>query len=532
MPYADTEEGRQRKRDNEKRRRAENDEDFRIQKTRLMKKLRDAFERNEEQRSQGVTVRGLEPKPKKATLDKYGIEVFLEDMTMFDSNTQTNKNDFIQVRRPQFKENFTRVVEQPPQRSVDAPDSLVQLIQVKNALDKKKINDVSDATKLKRWRDFKNIVQESQCENIVTWFNNGKWIEYINNKTQVKNTKMSYFKAFYFIIKHDLLPGITDEGKKQIIQESRNYMFHDQTDPPEAEVPKLGVSVNEHEKQNADKNVDEFFELSEDHEGSVKIATWNCSSGFTTQFHHFKDFMKTRAEPYIDILCLQGMPMTESGKHDDAHNLFEECGFTYVYDEMGPDIVCHTMTLFKKSFLESYEVLPRYGNTRKDLEFYHVKRKGIESDSLDGHFMLCNAYFRHGAPMHLMYFEIDEYNQSIGSPYQVIVGDLNHDAHDEFIMQGFLAVRSMTPDGISTCNGYRADHILSDIHVNSMVDERFTRGKYKGYIQISGNHFHQPVYGFFVPHGDYSIYQCQQFYDSQRILGWPPRIHKIQTPTM
>jgi hypothetical protein len=523
MPYANTEEGRQRKRDCEKRRRAENDTDFHIQKQRLMSKLREAFKLNEEQRSQGITVRGLEPKPKNATLEKYGIEVFLQDT-----------KEFIQVRRPQFSENFTRVVPQLTRQSKEVPESLVQLIQVKQSFDKAKITDASDATKFQRWRDFKNIVQESQCENIVTWFNNGKWIEYINNKTQVRNTKMGYFKAFYFIIKHDLLPGITYEGKKQMTEESRKYTvqcYHNDP-PPEVEVPKLEVFVNEHEKQSTDKSVDEFFELSEDHEGSVKIATWNCSSGFTTQFEHFRDFMKTRAEPYIDILCLQGMPMTQSGKHDDAHTLFEECGFTYVYDEMGPDIVCHTMTLFKRSFLDSFAVLPREGNTRKDLEFYHVKQKGTELDSLDGNFMLCNAYFRHGIPRDSMYCEIDNYNDLIGSPYQVIVGDLNYDAHDDIETQGVLAVRSMTPDGISTCNGYRADHILSDIHVMSMVDERFTRGKYKGYTQISGNHFHQPVYGFFVPHGDYSIYQCQQFYDTQKQLGCFPHLNKIQTPTM
>lgn len=506
MPYKNLED----KRANEKRRRAENDGDFHIQKKRLMKKLRDAFERNEDQRTQGIAMRGLVPKPKKATLEKYGIEVFLEE----------GVGEFIQVRAPQFKENFTRVVEQPPQEIMMAEDSLVQLIQVKNALDKKEIKDANESTKLRRWRDFKNIVQESKSENIVTWFNNGKWIEYIKNKTDVRNTRMGYFKAFYFIIKHDLLAGITDKAKEWMVKASRECMLYqyDQNQSTEAS----NVFVNEHDKQ-----VDEFFDISKDHEGSVKIASWNCSSGFTTQFEHFKDFMKSRAEPYIDILCLQGMPVTDSSKHAHVHKLFEECGFTYVYDEMGCDIVCHSMTLFKKSFLENYEVVPRCGNTRHSSEFYHIK-----SDSTYENFMLCNAYFRHGTSRISKYCEIDDYNHSIGSPYQVIVGDLNYDAHDDFKIQGFLGVRSMTPDHISTCNGFRADHILSDIHVMTMVDQRFTRGKYKGYIQIQNTHFHQPVYGFFVPHEDYSIYKCQQFYDSQRILGWAPHIHKIQTPTM
>src|SRR6056300_672883 len=155
--------------------------------------IRAAFERNEEQRAHGIMVRSLEPKPKKATLDKYGIEVFLQDTAMFDINTQTNKNEFIQVRRPQWKENFNRDPQPEPQQT--AEDALVQLIRVKNALDKKEINDANENTILKRWRDFKNIVQESGCENIVSWFNNGKWIEYINKKTEVRNTRMGYFKA-------------------------------------------------------------------------------------------------------------------------------------------------------------------------------------------------------------------------------------------------------------------------------------------------------------------------------------------------
>jgi len=226
MPYAGAteEEIREKKRANEKRRRAETNEDFRVQAQRLMKKLRAAFERNEEERTQGITVRGLEPKPKKATLEKYGIEVFLQDTAMFDLNTQTNKNEFIQVRRPRWKENFNREEDDPQPEPAPEPqqDTLVQLILVKQTLDKREIKDAKDSTKLKRWRDFKNIVQGSGCENIVSWFNNGKWIEYINNKTEVRNTRMGYFKAFYFVVKHDLLAGITDEAKEQMKKASQD----------------------------------------------------------------------------------------------------------------------------------------------------------------------------------------------------------------------------------------------------------------------------------------------------------------------
>ena len=268
--------------------------------------------------------------------------------------------------------------------------------------------------------------------------------------------------------------------------------------------PKPEFFVDECEKQITDKKVGEFFG------GPVKIATWNCSSGFTTQFEHFRDFMKNRAEPYIDILCLQGIPMTLSGKkHANVHKLFEECGFTYVYDETGPDNILRTMTLFKKLFLERYEVLPRDGNTREDLEFYHIKRKGIEPGSRDGNFMLCNAYFRHETLDNLesyrdKYFtDIKTYNVSIGNPFKVIVGDLNYNAHDDLKMHEFLNVENMTPVGIPTCGIYHADHILSDIYVSTMVDQRFGWDSDQGYIVIERTHFHQPVYGFFMPYEDY-----------------------------
>src|SRR6056300_606509 len=234
--------------------------------------------------------------------------------------------------------------------------------------------------------------------------------------------------------------------------------------------PKPEFFVDECEKQITDKKVDEFFG------GPVKVATWNCSSGFTTQFDHFRDFMKNRAEPYIDILCLQGIPMTLSGKkHANVHKLFEECGFTYVYDETGPDNILRTMTLFKKLFLERYEVLPRDGNTREDLEFYRDK------------------YFT----------DIKTYNVSIGNPFKVIVGDLNYNAHDDLKMHEFLNVENMTPVGIPTCGIYHADHILSDIYVSTMVDQRFGWDSDQGYIVIERTHFHQPVYGFFMPYEDY-----------------------------
>jgi len=231
MPYAgDRETALARKRARERQRRAETNEDYEIQRKRKMKQLREAFERNEEQRSKGLTVRGLEPKPKKSTLEKYGIEVFLQDTAMFDLNTQTNKNEFIQVRRPQWKENFNP--EEHQQRSEGerqragepsgVPESVEQLVRVKKALDETEI-EVKDETKLKRWRDFKNQVQESGCENIVTWINSGECIEYINNKTAARNTKMGYLKSFYFIVvKHELLPGVTDEAKVKLTDASKD----------------------------------------------------------------------------------------------------------------------------------------------------------------------------------------------------------------------------------------------------------------------------------------------------------------------
>jgi len=294
--------------------------------------------------------------------------------------------------------------------------------------------------------------------------------------------------------------------------------------------------TNENEKTRFDGLVSDFFDLSREHEGPIRTATWNCTSGFTTQFEYFRDFMKTRAEPYIDILCLQGFPAGNARKHPRVFELFEECGFSYVYSKDADDSmhIHKTMTLFKRSFLEKYDVIPCSGHEQSMLEIYHIKLKGIDSESINDNFVLTNVYFNHGVNKSKILLDIDEYcYEELGNPYKIVIGDFNYDAHKDFPIQTLLSVRSMTPD-TPTCNGYRADHILSDIHIMSMVDERFTRGKYNGYIKIAGNHFHQPVYGFFVPRREYSIYQCQNFYDTQRAFGcdYHNIDRKSEIPTM
>jgi len=257
--------------------------------------------------------------------------------------------------------------------------------------------------------------------------------------------------------------------------------------------------TNENEKTRFDGLVSDFFDLSQEQE-KIRIASWNCSSGFTTQFEHFQDFMKTRAKPYIDILCLQGFHMGNKRKHKRIFKLFEECGFTYVYGESSEDFFVKTMTLFKRSFLELYSVIPDEGQSVSHDEIYHIKSKSgfFGRGGHSNHFLLSNVYLCHGYDKFKRLQWIDEYAFNLGNPHQVIIGDFNYDVHKDTVIQMNMGLWSKTPD-IPTCNGHRADHVLSDIDIKCMVDERFTRGTYKGYIHIPGNHFHQPIYGWFSP---------------------------------
>ena len=260
--------------------------------------------------------------------------------------------------------------------------------------------------------------------------------------------------------------------------------------------------IDENEKRNADKQVGDFFEI-KNQQGVVKIASWNCTSGFTTQFVHFEEFMKTRAEPYIDILCLQGIPMSNTRKNANVFELFEECGFTYVYDKHDGDLFRKTITLFKKSFLDKYQIEPMKGNMLKNYEIYHIKLKGIEGYTPcggDDEFALINAYLGHDITN--KFKDLHDANEYIYDNYEdafkIMVGDLNFNYHDATWTQMCLGLWSNSPD-IPTCNGFRADHIATGFDITTMVDERFTRGRYKGYIQIPRTHFHQPIYGWFVP---------------------------------
>jgi len=225
MPYKNPED----KRANDKLKRAQRG-DFELQRERLYRKIRRAFEMNEEQRMAGITVTGLEPKPKKATLEKYGIEVFLADPSMFDLETQTNKNPFIQERRPRLMEahQVTAVAEEeeevtPTQTVTDEMTVKIQLVQLRNALDSLEDSSVKKETVDKRWRDFRNLVEWSSCDDIVSWLNDGKLIEYISERTEQRNTKMGYFKSLYFlVVKHNLIPDVSEAAKKQIQELSQD----------------------------------------------------------------------------------------------------------------------------------------------------------------------------------------------------------------------------------------------------------------------------------------------------------------------
>ena len=222
MPYKDN--ARERNKENLRRKREELG-NANVQRLRLFFRVRDNFEQQEKERSQGLPLTSLEPKPKKATLEKYGLEVFLADVSMFDLTTATNRNPFIQIRRPRMLENWA-----PPTKTTNSTAEValqtIQLVQLKSAIDAKKdvwSKDVKEATIMRRWKDFKKLVLDSGCDDVAEWLNNGNLELYVEGLARARDTKVGYLKAFYvFAVKYELIPGVTDDTKERLTEVSSN----------------------------------------------------------------------------------------------------------------------------------------------------------------------------------------------------------------------------------------------------------------------------------------------------------------------
>ena len=222
MPYKDN--ARERNKENLRRKREELG-NANVQRLRLFYRVRDNFEQQEKERSQGLPPTSLEPKPKKATLEKYGLEVFLADVSMFDLTTATNRNPFIQIRRPRMLENWA-----PPTKTTNSTAEValqtIQLVQLKSAIDAKKdvwSKDVKEATIMRRWKDFKKLVLDSGCDDVAEWLNNGNLELYVEGLARARDTKVGYLKAFYvFAVKYELIPGVTDDTKERLTEVSSN----------------------------------------------------------------------------------------------------------------------------------------------------------------------------------------------------------------------------------------------------------------------------------------------------------------------
>lgn len=183
--------------------------------SKLFKKLADHFEKTELERASGATVRGLAPAPKASTLERYGVQVFLEDTSMFHDSGETNKNSFVQIRSPVLVENWTP--QRPtPSASTDVASSLSALRERMNATELK----VKEKTADNVYKTFVRNVERLGCDDVVDCINNGELLKFILNEYPVRNTLKSHLYSYWFlVVEHDLVPGVEDGAKKAIQKE-------------------------------------------------------------------------------------------------------------------------------------------------------------------------------------------------------------------------------------------------------------------------------------------------------------------------
>jgi len=185
----------------------------------LYKKLADHFQKTELERASGATVWGLAPAPKASTLERYGIQVFLADPSMFGDTDETNKNTFIQIRSPVLVENWTP--QRPtPSASVDISSSLSALGEKMSAMTLKDFDVNSQKTVDNCYKTFARNVEKLGCDDLVVCINSGELLKFILDEYPVRNTLKSHLYSYWFlVVQHDLIPGVEDDAKKAIGKE-------------------------------------------------------------------------------------------------------------------------------------------------------------------------------------------------------------------------------------------------------------------------------------------------------------------------
>ena len=181
----------------------------------LYKKLGRHFQKTEQERASGATVGGLAPAPKASTLEKYGIQVFLADPSMFGDTGETNKNAFIQIRSPVLVENWTP--QRPtPSASTDVASSLSALRERMNATEL----NVQEKTADNVYKTFVRNVERLGCDDLVVCINSGELLKFILNEYPVRNTLKSHVYSYWcVVVEHGLIPGVEDGAKKAIQKE-------------------------------------------------------------------------------------------------------------------------------------------------------------------------------------------------------------------------------------------------------------------------------------------------------------------------
>ena len=225
MPYADPEKKKAAARAYAKRKYDENP--YTAQAGDLMAKLKAHYKQNEDERSRGVAPTSMKPKPRKSTLEKYGIVVKLSDERMFHDENKRNENPFIQTAMPTWKETERPGV--PVVVNATLPVA-TQLERMKTELfSQQRVKDprtgalYADNTLKKRFTDFKTIVNRSGCDDLAGWINDGRLLDYIKTRTTVRNTLKAYGNAMWLlVVDFDLVPGVHQSAKDKISKFSKD----------------------------------------------------------------------------------------------------------------------------------------------------------------------------------------------------------------------------------------------------------------------------------------------------------------------
>jgi len=205
-----------------------------MQRERLYRRLRQHFLDNEKLREKGEAIVALVPKPKARTLEEYGIDVTLTNMSMFGDETETNKNRFFVSALPRLREDWT-----PPADEEEAlPDSTKGIEdyerehedferRVRNNLETGGFTQKDSTVKvyLSRLRKLFRDTAKKEGSGILAHINSGRMLKHLMEQ-KVLNTRKQNLSAVLWLITNELLPGnVLDKAEDALVKAYKQTDF-------------------------------------------------------------------------------------------------------------------------------------------------------------------------------------------------------------------------------------------------------------------------------------------------------------------